>query len=169
MSNSELSCAFTGYRPEKFSFKLYADNPEYIKLKNNLNNTVTELVNNGCRCFYCGMAAGFDILAGEIAVELKKALPHLNIRVIAVVPFKGQENGWNCDWKMRYNRLLSCADTVVYISESYSKAAYHMRNRYLINNSDIVVTYFNGKQGGTAYTLNYAAKNGKKILNVANI
>ena len=37
----------------------------------------------------------------------------------------------------------------------------------MVDNSDFVITWFDGQSGGTASTLSYAQKCGKRIINLA--
>ena len=67
-----FSCCFTGYRPQKLPFPVDPGNREYIAFENALMDTVFELANNGCRTFYSGMAIGFDIIAAECVLTVKK-------------------------------------------------------------------------------------------------
>ena len=72
-TNSIYKCCFTGYRPSKFPFKLSVNDEKYIKFENNLVEGILELINEGCRVFYTGMAMGFDIIAAETVILLKKS------------------------------------------------------------------------------------------------
>ncbi len=167
MQEKIKKCCFTGYRPDKFDFEFSHQNPEYRNLENKLVDTVFNAANEGFSEFYCGMAYGFDILAGEIVLLLKKANPL--VKLIAVVPFEKQSHSWSDEWKNRYEALLSKADRIVLISKEYSKECYHKRNRYMVDNSAAVITFFDGKSGGTAATLRYAKQKGKAITNIAEI
>ncbi len=169
MSIAPKACSFTGYRPNKFDFDFTCENSRFMALENKLIETVFSMPKENCRDFYCGMAWGFDILAGETVVMLKKMCPNEKIRLIAVVPFEGQEKSWSTDWQQRYHRLLKAADRIVYISNNYTKDCYHKRNRYMVDNSDTVITFFDGKSGGTAATLRYAKTKQKQIINIAEV
>lgn len=168
MSDLTKACSFTGYRPDKFDFDFNPSSSEYRAFENKLVEAIFKINSEGYTDFYCGMAYGFDILAGEAVDLLKRARPD-KIRLIAVVPFEKQANAWSDDWKKRYSALLSRADRIVYISREYYKDCYHKRNRYMVDNSDTVITYFDGKSGGTAATLRYAKTKQKRIVNIAEI
>ncbi len=161
------ACCFTGYRPHKFSFEFSRENPEFLKMENKLFDAVFSLPNEGCYTFYCGMAMGFDLLAGEAVVMLKKLYQKARVELVAVIPFEGQSDSWDDEWKARYNAVLRQADRLVYVSRNYTRGCYHKRNCYMVDNSDIVITWFDGQSGGTAYTLNYAARQDKKIVNLS--
>ena len=167
MISIENSCCFTGYRSEKFDFKLSKDDPRYKDFCSRLMGAVNNLIAKGCTQFYTGMATGFDIEAAEYIALIKKL--NKNIRLIAVIPFKDQEKGWNEEWKRRYFDLLDCADETIMLNEKYEKWAFSQRNKYMVDRCRYVITYFDGKSGGTASTVNYAFKNCREVINISKI
>ena len=164
MDNGSLGCCFTGYRPEKFGFKLQDSDPLYRKLLERLTAAVNDRIESGCTNFYTGMARGFDIIAAEY-IELIKRF-NSKIKLIAVVPFKGQETSWEHEWQDRYNRLLAECNEVVTLYDSYQRGVYHARNRYMVDRSSSVIAYFDGKSGGTGNTVSYAEDKGLDIINI---
>ncbi len=159
------SCCFTGYRPEKFPFPLERENTEFIKFENSLFEQVLSLAEQGCRIFYCGMAMGFDIISAETVLAVKNAFSE-PLKLICVLPFKNQNYNFSADWKERYNNVLSCADETVILAEKYHNGCYQKRNIYMVDNSDYVITWFDGRSGGTENTIRYARKIGRQIFNI---
>lgn len=164
MKNFETSCCFTGYRPEKFPFEFETKCPEFYEFCTRFYTIVSRLIVDGCHTFYCGMAHGFDIFAGEYIALIKQR--NTALKLIGVVPFNGQEKGWSDEWKQRYHTLLSQCDEVVVLNESYTPWSFNQRNRYMVDRCRHVLTYFDGQKGGTANTVKYAAKHGREILNI---
>ena len=164
MKNIDVSCCFTGYRPEKFGFPFEENCPEYKTFYARLSTAIAKLINDGCTQFYCGMAQGFDIAAGEHVALLKKLRP--DIKLIGVVPFKGQEEKWTKKWQDRYFALLKDCDEVITLNDEYTRWSFSQRNRYMVDRSRYCITYFDGKTGGTESTLKYASKNGRQIINI---
>lgn len=164
MINIENSCCFTGYRPEKFGFQFSESDERYRILVRRLYTAIADMLEKGCTVFYTGMAMGFDILAAEHVVTLR--LARKDLKLIAVVPFKGQESGWPKEWQDRYRKIIKECDEVITLSDSYHKWVYSNRNRYMVDRSRFVVTYFDGKDGGTKSTVQYAVKNGRELLNI---
>lgn len=162
-----LSCCFTGYRPEKFPFSFEKDTGEVNVFENKLYSTVFSLASEGVTRFYCGMAEGFDIVSAEVVLDLREGIKNTSVELIAVVPFKHQAERFSHHWKERYDKILEAADKVIILSDKYFTGCFAKRNCYMVDNSDIVVTYFDGKAGGTGSTLNYAKRQGKRIVNVA--
>ena len=157
-------CCFSGYRPSKFPFPLKKGNPDFEVFYRNLTTTILAMIDDECGTFYTGMASGFDLLASEIVLDLKKQ--YENLKLVAVVPFEEQEKSYSNDWKQRYDEVLSACDEVVVLSKQYHAGCYQNRNKYMVDNSDYVVTWYDGKQGGTRNTLNYAQKKNRYIVNV---
>ena len=164
MLNIEDSCCFTGHRPDKFDFPFETDCPEYHRFNDRLCTAVADMIEKGCTKFYCGMAQGFDISAGEYIALIKQR--NTALKLIGVVPFVGQEKGWSRDWQQRYHALLEKCDEVITLNDGYVKWAYDQRNRYMVDRCRYVLTYFDGSKGGTGNTVTYAVKNGREVLNI---
>lgn len=105
-----------------------------------------------------GMALGFDGLCAEVCLELK-------IPFIAAVPFVGQEDLWKSVYKNRYKFVLTQAESVVIVSEGgYTDEKYHIRNRWIVDNCDELVAYYDGApNGGTKQCIDYAKSMNKTI------
>ena len=54
----------------------------------------------------------------------------------------------------------------IVISEEYRSGIYYERNRELINNSSELICFWDGKSGGTKYTVDYATANDRLLLNM---
>lgn len=162
--NSFRKACFTGYRPDKFDFELNKRNKRYKLLLSRLEETVTSLIKNGCSVFYCGMAVGFDIIAAECVLKFKRK--YKNLRLVCAIPYLGHEVSIKGEWLSRYNAVLNKADEIVYISSEYQPSCFQMRNRYMVDASECVITWFDGKSGGTQNTIKYAQKQGVYIINL---
>jgi len=165
-TDKNSACCFTGYRPQKFPFPLNFENMDYSKFNDKLESTIRQLIQNGITDFYCGGACGFDLLAAEIVLSIKRQ--NVGIRLFCVIPFKNQAAQWNNKWQKRYETVLSQSDQIVMISKKYTPGVYQQRNCYMVDNSSVVLTFFDGKSGGTKNTINYAKSCGKKIINIAS-
>ena len=111
------------------------------------------------------MAWGFDLAAGEVVMELKQV--YHDVELVAVVPYEGFYRLFHAEDAVRYKRVADAADEVVVVSENEGKVTYRLRNDYLVENSSIVVAWFNGvPRGGTAYTLRQARRKGVLIENL---
>lgn len=153
----ERTVCFTGHRTIPMLKKK--------KVERTLINTLETLIEEGYCYFGAGGALGFDTMAALAVLELKKKYSH--IKLILVLPCKNQVRGWKENDIFQYEKIMSLADKVVYTSEVYYDGCMHKRNRHLIDNSSVCVCYLTENRGGTAYTVSYAKKNGKKIINIA--
>ncbi len=110
-----------------------------------------------------GMALGFDGLVCDICIEN-------NIPYIAAVPFLGQENVWNNAQKEKYKDLLDKACEVRYIGAP-GYAAYKMfwRNEWIVDNSDLMIAYYDySGKGGTYQCIKYAELKNKTVINIGD-
>ena len=152
---SQTAC-FTGHR------KIPAESAEIIA--SNLRKTLIEQINNGYRYFRAGGALGFDTLAAQTVLELKKEYP--DVKLILVLPCLSQTRGWSTRDIEIYEAIKSKADKVVYTSQEYTRGCMHKRNRYLVDNSSVCICYLTKQTGGTAYTVDYARKNLLTVINL---
>lgn len=155
------SVSFTGHRPEKLPY-FGEDDPLCVELKDRLRLQIERLIGEGADSFFSGMARGVDIWCAEIVIELKSKYPE--IKLTAVVPYRAQSNNWDSQTQRRYRDILRQCDKTVYTSEEYSKGCMLKRDRALVELCDVLVAVFDGKKGGTKYTVDYAKKVSKKVV-----
>lgn len=153
------SAAFSGHRtiPE--------DKAE--TLQSQLIETIRDLHAKGYRTFFCGMAMGFDLMAAFSVIYVRQQYG-LDVRLIACIPFIGQESRFSEDDKFRYNTLLQAADEKVVIARKYSKYSYLRRNDFMLAHSTTLIAYHDPSQskGGTAYTIRKAIEMKKDVVNL---
>ncbi len=151
---NKKTCCFTGHR----------DIPKWevgiLKIK--IKKAIVNLIKEGVIYFGAGGARGFDTLAAEAVLELKNKYP--DIKLILVLPCLNQTRGWNEKDIVKYNNIIHSADKIRVLSDNYYSGCMHARNRYMVNNSSYCISYCRQTNGGTAYTVDYAIKNGKKII-----
>lgn len=157
MTTTNKVCSFTGHRQIPLS--------ELPLIKKRLYDTVLELCERGVGEFIAGGALGFDTMAEEAVLEAKKFFPNITLRLI--LPCRNQSLYWNEHQIAKYERIISLADSVEYISDGYTPSCMMQRNRRMIDSSSISVAYYNGrKKGGTYATVAYAEKRGLEIINI---
>lgn len=114
------------------------------------------LIKDGYNQFYVGGAKGFDFLAAGVIVKFIKQNP--DIRLNLVFPYK------NNSMLLQYKKLLPYCKKIEYACEFYRPWCYHMRNRMMVDRSEVCICYLNKQSGGTLYTANYAKDNGLKLI-----
>lgn len=151
------TCCFTGHR------KIPANLSESLSMR--LDSTIENMVRRGYRYFGAGGALGFDTMAAQSVIDLRKRYPH--IRLILVLPCVTQADRWAEDEQKTYRWIMEQADKVVYISQEYTRSCMFERNRHLVDCSSACICYLTEDSGGTAYTVDYARKKGLEIINLA--
>lgn len=156
-----ITCAFTGYRPQKMPFGFNEEDLRCMDLKKRLRCVIEVLVWGGCSHFISGGAQGFDTFAAEAVMDLKRKYPWVTLEI--AVPYDGQEDRWSSREQDRYYWILNQADIVTWVSHEYSRGCLAKRNCYLVDHCDLLVAAYDGLPGGTEQTVNYARAQGKEI------
>ena len=86
-----------------------------------------------------------------------------DIKIIAVIPCKGQEKKWKPSQQTRYHKLIKQCDDTIILSDTYTKNCMNDRNKYMVEHSSVVIACFNGIPSGTGNTIRFAKENGCKI------
>lgn len=121
------------------------------------------LVNAGVTDFYSGGAEGVDCWAAVIVLELKKKNPALKLHL--VLPHEGQADGWDVSAQERYRSILEQADSIKYVSREYYDGCMLDRNHRLVESAELLLAVYNGeRRGGTAATVRYARKLGRRVV-----
>lgn len=155
----EKTASFSGYRSEKLPDEGMSGSNSIGALQTILRIAVEDLVLGGFTHFMVGMADGFDTMAAEAVLDVKQK--HPLIHLIAILPFDDGRNHSDT-----YTSILSqCSDTVV-VSQKAHKGTYLTRNEYLVDNSSFLICYYDGRYGGTEYTVEYAQKNRVPVRNL---
>lgn len=157
MIKREQTCCFTGHR--------FIPAEQYEPLKKQLIDTIKLLTGRGVLYYGAGGALGFDTMAARCIIEQKAYVP--NIKLILVLPCYSQAERWSAKDQQIYESIKSQADKIVYTSQEYTPDCMFRRNRHLVAFSGICVCYKTRASGGTAYTVDYAKRQGLEIINLA--
>ncbi len=158
------TCCFTGPRSQNLPWKFNENDDRYFMLRDNTKEKIKLAITLGYEYFLCGMALGFDMMCAEIVIELKNQFPR--IKLCAILPCKNQEVRWNEKLQTRYKNLLENCDNIFYVNEEFTENCMLERNKYMVDNSSLVIAYSNSFKGGTKYTVNYALKQGINIFQI---
>lgn len=148
----EVTCFFTGHRsiPEGKRENIITQVERVIRV----------LYSRGYRSFVCGGAIGFDQLCADTVLRLKSELDGIELRLI--LPCLDQNKYYSPRQKEDYRRIRAAASKIEVLYQNYTRSCMHERNRMMADVSSVCVAYCTKSTGGTAYTVDYAAK--KKIL-----
>ncbi len=152
-----LTVAITGHRPNKLGGDYDLVQPKTLAIKARIIDVLKEV---GAEYLITGMALGIDTLFANIAIELR--LPFT-----AAIPFRGQESMWPSKSQRKYDEILSKATEIVYISGGgYSPHKMQVRNEWMVDNSRILISVWDGTSGGTANCVRYADSKGVRSINI---
>lgn len=152
----EETCFFTGHRkvPEC----------DVEKMREVLSSYIKKLVERGYRTFVTGGAVGFDTIAAETVLEMKKKYPF--IRLAVIIPCENQSAKWSFEQKERYNTILSLADETKCLSPVYYDGCMQVRNRAMADMSSVCIAYLTSSFGGTKSTVDYCERIGIPVINI---
>lgn len=155
--NERNTISFTGHRE-------FSHSPDIIEQL--VEDIVLTYIERGYDTFLCGMAVGFDLLAGKVVLKLKEQFN--DIKLVLCIPCDNQDNRYSFNDKKLYRFLLQKADDARYVSREYSVGCMLKRDRFMVDNSNLVIAYQVSYTGGTAYTTSYARQCCKKVVNIVN-
>lgn len=153
------TCCFTGHREIPFL--------QRHRIAKKLQQEIIKLIQEGVVYFGAGGALGFDTLAAQTVLRMKAQYPE--IKLILVLPCESQADRWDEKDRRVYEEIKLKADKVKYTSIAYTSGCMHKRNRHLVDNSSVCVSYMTKNTGGTAYTVDYAKKNHVRVINLAEL
>ena len=159
-----LSCAFTGHREAKLTWRGNEDDPRCKALKRYIYDAAEAVYMDGVRHYLCGMANGCDMYFGEAVLVLREEHPEVTLE--AAIPCEGQSKSWPEELRRRYDRLVSECDYRTVISRDYTPDCMMRRNRYMVDSAAYLIAAYNGAPGGTRATILYAMRSGLKILQI---
>jgi uncharacterized phage-like protein YoqJ len=158
---SKTAC-FTGHRPKSLPWGYDENQESCVSFKKDLYNIIKGAINYGLTHFISGLAEGVDMICAETVIELKKEFP--NITLEGAIPCPNQDAKWSDISKKRYAKILKQCDKTTMVSDRYTASCMLDRNKYMVDNSCVVIAIWNGNNhSGTANTIRQAKEKGCKI------
>ena len=154
MRGRPITCCFTGHRPSKLPWGNNETDPRCIALKEKLRSAIQSAYDEGFRHFICGMAIGCDFYFAEEVLALQERCSDVTLE--AAIPCPSQPNGWKAADKRRYWGILNRCSYETMVQDHYSPSCMQRRNRYMVDHSALVIAVYDGQNGGTRRTLEYA-------------
>lgn len=151
------ACCFTGHR--------HIPPAHIAPLTEELDAALRAFYQLECRTFLAGGALGFDTLAAERVLEMKRTYP--DVRLVLLLPCRDQCRGWPPAAVARYRRILAAADGVEYIREAYDARVMQDRNMALVARADGCLCYLENPSSGTGQTVRAAEAKGIPVINLA--
>ena len=128
-----------------------------------LRETLERLVvERDVRMFYSGGMGEFDELFARTVRSMKREYPSL--RLVLVMPYLTERlNMDKAFYEAQYDEILIPAE----LDGIHPKAAIGLRNRWMVNRSDIVIAALHRDFGGAAEAVRYAEKRGKEVVRIS--
>lgn len=114
--------------------------------------------------FLVGRDGEFDQLAASTVREVVQRYGSGNISLVLVLPYERAEYRDNMkSFLAYYDEVEICPES----AKAHFKAAIGIRNRAMVDRADLVVCAVERESGGAYSAVSYAAKQGKRIINLA--
>ena len=143
-----MTCCFFGHKDAPSSI--------YEKLEGAIE---TAIVEDGVTSFLVGNQGQFDGMVLSALRKLKTKYPHINYNVVlAYMP--AEKESWN---------LYEYGETMLPegIESIHPRYAISWRNKWMVQESDVVIAYITHSWGGAAKQVERARKRNKLVLNMA--
>lgn len=148
--------AVTGHRPNKLGNEYDSNGPYSDWIRENFIKIIEE---KKPTLAISGMALGVDMIWAETAYEK-------GIKVLAAIPFKGQECKWPEKSRNRYSNFLQQENVEIYCvcEGAYTPWKMQARNEYMVDKANILLAVWDKTPGGTANCVKYAQEQEKDII-----
>ena len=135
-----------------------------IEVEEQLEQLITDLIRTREYVeFLIGRNGEFDLLASSVIRKVIKRFDYGNARLILVLPYMNAEYRDNMDnYHEYYDEVEICTES----SSAHYKSAIQVRNRHMVDRSDMVICCIQHESGGAYKTVRYANKNNKKVINI---
>jgi uncharacterized phage-like protein YoqJ len=164
-TNKEVTCCFTGPRPQRLPFGFHEEDSRCIKLKQVLREQIINMIETyRVAHFISGVALGVDQYAAEIVLELKKNYPQITLE--CVIHCETQAVRWTELLRDRYFSIIERCDKETLLQYQYTADSIQKRNEYMVRQSDYVLAVWDGKSGGTGRTVSFARLKGKPVISI---
>ena len=126
-------------------------------IRKRLTDEIHELLRTGHRKFYLGGYGDFDNLSAVVLDELKSDWPDMERFLILPYPDK------QVDTSLYDGTLYPPLENVP------KRFAISRRNKWMVENSSVMVACVDHDWGGAAKTLEHAVKKGLQIINIGGV
>jgi len=151
-----MKMAVTGHRPKLLNNEYNGIGPCSDFIRSKLYKIIGEYSPD---LMISGMALGIDMIFAEVAIKK-------NIPLLAAIPCLEQEKVWPQKSQDRYNKILTYDKCTKYLVSNckYNYNVMFDRNKFMVNEADVVVAFWTGIKSGTSHCVEYARKMNKKVL-----
>ena len=132
-----------------------------LEVERKLEAIITELIKTKKYIeFLVGREGEFDILAASVVRRVKKQMDYGNSSLIWVLPYTRAEYRDNEKEDLDYYDDIEICEQS---AKSHYKSAMQIRNKSMVDRSDLMICCIQRKSGGAYKTVRYALKRGINI------
>lgn len=137
-----------------------------IKVESQLEKIICSLLNQKEFVeFLVGREGEFDQLVSSTVRRCKRKIRNDNSSLIWIMPYVTAE------YRNNENSFLDYYDEIEICEQAsmaHYKSAFQIRNRAMVDRSDLVILYIEHPSGGAYQTFRYVQSNEKKYINLAS-
>lgn len=116
--------------------------------------------------FLVGRDGEFDLLAASTIKRLKRSVRDNNSALVWMLPYPTAEyRTYEADYAAYYDEIEICPESAT----AHFKSAFQIRNRWMVDRSNLVICYVERPNGGAFQTLQYAKRRGRNIINMTEL
>lgn len=160
----EFTCCISGSRPQNLPWMFNENDLRCTALKDKMGQHLIQIIEKGYTHFIGGMALGVDQYSFEILLNLRKTYKKITLE--ASIPYETQGIKWTENQRNRYFDIIKQVDREVLISNKYTPTCMLDRNRYMVDNSSILLAVVSKKSRGTIATIKYAESKNLEIIKI---
>ncbi|MBQ7522528.1 MAG: hypothetical protein IJU14_06590 [Clostridia bacterium] len=140
------------------------ENQDDVEIR--LEDTIDNILNNNDYVrFLVGYEGEFDLLVAPIIHHCRKKSGKYNNELVLVMPYIRKEYlNYQKSFYQNYDFIEVCSQS----SLAYYKQSIVIRNKKMVDRSDLVVCYILRNSGGAYKTVSYAKKLNRQVINIAS-
>lgn len=148
--------AFFGHR--------YIDNT--LQIEEQLEKYIYKLIDeNEYVDFVVGRNGDFDRLVSSTVTRIRKNYRSDNSFLTLILPYPTAEYINNKEFFEKYYSDIEISSNA---SKAYPKSAFQIRNREMVDKSDLILCYVEEKRGGAYNAIQYAIRKRKEVINLVD-
>lgn len=131
-----------------------------LNLEEKLHKIVVELLRSKEYVeFYIGRNGEFDIIAASVIKSAQKTVDYNNSSIVLVLPYRVKDMEY---YENYYDELTLPIEPKTHFKEAITK-----RNKWLVDNTDMLIAFVENSKGGAYQCLEYAKKAQIDFINIA--
>ncbi len=137
---------------------------EPAMIEERLRAVIEEIIDvHDCVEFLVGREGEFDLLASSVIKDVKRRKDNPDCLLTLVMPYlKAEFINNQQGYEDYYDSVQLCEEA----SATHPKSAIKVRNRHMVDRSDLCIFYITSTSGGAYQTMRYAQGRNKKAINL---